>query len=100
MKVGYPRVSRVDQSLALQLGALKAEGCERVFVDEGHSGAINKRPSLDRALGSRLNQVHQSRVAAMATAEAKLAASLSYRVAMRRQSFSRQKARSIRFLAR
>ena len=50
-------------------------------------------------LGSRLNQVHQMMTAAIATAEAKLMASLSYRVAIRRQSFSLQKARSIRFLS-
>ena len=47
-------------------------------------------------LGSRLNQVHQVMIAAMATAEWKFRASLSYRVATRRQSLSRQKARSIR----
>ncbi len=47
------------------------------------------------ALGSRLNQVHQMIAAAMATAAAKLMASLSYRVAMRRQSFSLQRARSM-----
>lgn len=47
-------------------------------------------------LGSRLNQVHQRITAAIATAEAKLMASLSYRVAIRRQSLRRQKARSMR----
>jgi len=39
-------------------------------------------------------------MAAIATADAKVMASLSYRVAMRRQSLRRQKARSIRFLSR
>lgn len=48
-----------------------------------------------RRLGSRLNQVHQMTTAAIATAEAKLTASLSYRVAMRLQSSRRQKARSM-----
>jgi hypothetical protein len=47
-------------------------------------------------LGSRLNQVHHRITAAIATAEAKLMASLSYRVAILRQSLRRQKARSIR----
>ena len=46
-------------------------------------------------LGLRLNHVHQMIIAAMATAEAKFAASLSYLVAMRRQSLRRQNARSI-----
>ena len=46
-------------------------------------------------LGLRLNQVHQMIIAAIATADAKFTASLSYLVAMRRQSLRRQKARSI-----
>ena len=54
-------------------------------------------PHLDGILGSRLNQDHQMIVAARATAEAKLIASLSYRVAMRRQSFKRQNIRSMMF---
>lgn len=48
------------------------------------------------ALGSRLNQAHQMTMEAMAIAAAKFAASLSYRVAMRRQSLSLQNIRSIR----
>jgi len=48
-----------------------------------------------KALGLRLNQVHQMIIAAIATADAKFTASLSYLVAMRRQSLRRQKARSI-----
>jgi hypothetical protein len=47
-------------------------------------------------LGSRLNHSHQMTMAARNTAAAKLVASLSYRVAMRRQSFNRQNIRSIR----
>ena len=51
-------------------------------------------------LGSRLIQHQQMIAAAMATAEAKLLASLSYLVWMRRQSFSRLKVRSMAFRAR
>ena len=47
-------------------------------------------------LGSRLNQVHQMITAAIATAAAKFVASLSYRVAMRRQCLRGQNMRSIR----
>lgn len=57
-------------------------------------------PDLLVALGSRLIQHQQMMAAAMATAEAKLRASLSYRVWMRRQSFSRPKVRSMAFRAR
>lgn len=50
MLVGYARVSTDDQNLALQRDALKAAGCERVFEDQGVSGATRARPGLDSAL--------------------------------------------------
>ncbi len=49
MKVGYARVSTVDQSLNLQLDALQAAGCDVVF-DDVLSGKTRKRPGLERAL--------------------------------------------------
>lgn len=52
MLIGYARVSTTDQTPALQLDALKAAGCERVFADEGFSGSANKRPALDKALAA------------------------------------------------
>ena len=51
MKVGYARVSTDDQSLALQLDALKLAGCDRIFEDQGISGASTSRPALNRLLG-------------------------------------------------
>ncbi len=49
MIVGYARVSTDDQTLALQLDALQAAGCEKVFRDT-ISGAKTERPGLSKAL--------------------------------------------------
>jgi len=49
MKIGYGRVSTSDQSPDLQTDALKAKGCERVFIEKA-SGAQRDRPQLEAAL--------------------------------------------------
>lgn len=51
MKIGYARVSTDDQNPALQITALKREGCKRIFTDK-ISGTIRKRPELERCLQS------------------------------------------------
>ena len=49
MLVGYARVSTRDRNPDLQLDALRAAGCERLFQEQ-RSGAQRNRPELARAL--------------------------------------------------
>jgi DNA invertase Pin-like site-specific DNA recombinase len=45
MKIGYARVSTVDQNLDLQKDALLKAGCEKIY-EETESGAKTERPEL------------------------------------------------------
>jgi DNA invertase Pin-like site-specific DNA recombinase len=49
MLIGYARVSTHEQSLSLQLDALKKAGCRKVF-DDKTSGARSERPGLKATL--------------------------------------------------
>lgn len=47
--IGYARVSTQDQKTELQMDALRAVGCDRIFVEKA-SGAQRDRPELNAAL--------------------------------------------------
>ena len=47
--LGYARISTTDQDAQLQLDALSAAGCYRIFTDTA-SGALESRPELDKLL--------------------------------------------------
>jgi len=49
MKIGYARISTKDQSLAMQVEALKEVGCEQIH-EEIASGAKTARPVLDEII--------------------------------------------------
>jgi DNA invertase Pin-like site-specific DNA recombinase len=50
MLIGYARVPTEEQTAAGQVEALTKAGCERIFTDEGVSGAAVLKPELARAL--------------------------------------------------
>ncbi|MEC4678960.1 MAG: recombinase family protein [Nitrospirota bacterium] len=50
MKIGYARVSKREQNLDLQIDALKAAGCDKIFTDKGISGVQIERDGLSQAL--------------------------------------------------
>jgi DNA invertase Pin-like site-specific DNA recombinase len=51
-KIGCARVSSVGQNLDRQLGALIAEGCDRVFQEKASGKSIKNRPELEKAIGA------------------------------------------------
>ena len=55
MRIGYARVSTLDQNPDLQLERLKDAGCERTIIEKA-SGARADRPELTRLLRDMLRQ--------------------------------------------
>ncbi len=45
MKIGYARVSTLEQNLDLQIDALEKAGCKKIITDE-ISGSVAERPGL------------------------------------------------------
>jgi Resolvase, N terminal domain len=55
-KVGYARVPSVGQNLDRQLGALVAEGCDRIFQEKASGKSIKNRPELEGRFGEGARQ--------------------------------------------
>ena len=83
MLIGYARVSMMDQNPALQMDALRAIGCEKIFTEKA-SGSHRDRPELKAALnylrkGDTLVVWKLSRLARSLTQIIKTAAEISER---------------------
>ncbi len=52
MRIGYARVSTVEQNLKLQLTALRKTDCEHIFEDLGVSGKATERKGLAAAMNA------------------------------------------------
>lgn len=51
-KIGYARVSSAHQNLERQLGALVAEGCEKIFKEKASGKSVKGRPELEKAINA------------------------------------------------
>ena len=47
MKIGYARVSQLDQNLDRQIAALRAEGCDKIYREKA-SGKDMRKPARAR----------------------------------------------------
>lgn len=50
MKIGYARVSTLDQNLDRQIAALRAEGCDQIFREKASGKSTANRPALEKAI--------------------------------------------------
>jgi Resolvase, N terminal domain len=49
-KIGYARVSSLDQNLDRQIAALRAEGCDKIFREKATGKQMRNRPELEKAI--------------------------------------------------
>jgi DNA invertase Pin-like site-specific DNA recombinase len=49
-KIGYARVSSVQQSLDRQIASLRAAGCETIFREKMTGRSTKNRPQLEKAI--------------------------------------------------
>ena len=50
MKIGYARVSTINQNLDRQIGALRAEACDKIFREKVSGKSLKGRPELEKAI--------------------------------------------------
>src|ERR1044072_7128729 len=50
LKIGYARVSTPSQNLDRQLGALRAERCDKIFREKASGKDLKNRPQLEKAI--------------------------------------------------
>ncbi len=50
MLIGYARVSSVQQNLDRQLGALRAQRCDKIFAEKASGKSMKGRPELEKAI--------------------------------------------------
>jgi DNA invertase Pin-like site-specific DNA recombinase len=50
LKIGYARVSTLQQSLDRQIAALRSEGCNQIFREKASGKDVVNRPQLEKAI--------------------------------------------------
>lgn len=50
IKIGHARVSGLDQNLDRQIGALRAEGCDKIYREMASGKDVKNRPELAKAI--------------------------------------------------
>jgi DNA invertase Pin-like site-specific DNA recombinase len=56
LKIGYARVSSLDQNLARQIAALRAEGCDKIYSEKASGKDMKYDPKLSNAIGALLTK--------------------------------------------